>query len=50
MKRTFITFLIVLIGVVNVYAQQVKMEYDNKALSLPEVMQQYFRIKNLLVL
>ena len=35
MKRTFITFLIVLIGVVNVYAQQVKMEYDNKALSLP---------------
>lgn len=45
MKRTFITFLIVLIGVVNVYAQQVKMEYDNKALSLPEVMQQYFRIK-----
>lgn len=45
MKRTFITFLIVLIGVANVYAQQVKMEYDNKALSLPEVMQQYFRIK-----
>lgn len=45
MKRTFITFLIVVIGVVNVSAQQVKMEYDDKALSLPEVMQQYFRIK-----
>lgn len=45
MNKSFIAFLIALICIVDVDARQVKMEYNDKTQSLPEVMRQYLRIK-----
>lgn len=45
MKKSFIAFLIAFICIVDVRAQQIKMEYNDKTLSLPEIMRQYLRIK-----
>lgn len=45
MNKSFIAFLIAFICIVDVRAQQIKMEYNDKTLSLPEVMRQYLRIK-----
>lgn len=45
MKRMVIISLLAMFTVMQVQAQQMKLEYENKIDSLPELMQQYFEMQ-----
>ena len=45
MKRMVIISLLAMFTVMQVQAQQIKLEYENKIDSLPELMQQYFEMQ-----
>lgn len=46
MKRILLSTLLAIFTTILVQAQQIKLEYENKVTSLPELMQQYFQMQN----
>ena len=46
MKRILFSTLLAIIATISVQAQQIKLEYESKVTSLPELMQQYFQMQN----